>query len=812
MNWILSLRDVNLADVERVGGKAAHLGAMLQAGFPVPEGFVITVDAFVEHFGLATEPLVRPAPPQLSTELMAEVVDAMLTHLGEESSVAVRSSSSDEDDDLASFAGQHSTYYFVPPSQIDQAIVDCWMSLWSKAALSYRRANTLAMDMAQPVRMAVIVQKMVPATRSGVTFSKDPLGQTQHTVLEACWGLGAALVDGHVNPDQAIFNEEGELISYNVRDKRAQVRASASNIDGGRLQPLAQDLRHRQVLTQQEAEHLANLALQLETLFEAPQDVEWSYVGDTLHVLQSRSITTLPLAYPGTRRLVLFKPLAENFTEPLSPMAVDLFADALPKIGEFHNGRLYVDIDIVRPLLPFELSDAQLAELLLLRPVSSPLQWSATATAKALGLGVLLFLADGANWFRAARLKPEDLAKYAAICHRIANDRRKSLKRRFREMVWASHSFKPAYAQMFMANVSSGRYFVFIAILEGLIKRWAPEYPISELPKIYHGRGDMRSMQMLNDMSELRKLLHSDQELHALVLSDPRDLPVGHEFTVAFDRFLQTYGHRGAKEIDIAAPRWRESPADLMRLLAAGERPAPLDYTHGEFLAARDELSAYLKPWQRWIALRLADTISRFITLRENTRHYHVMAFDRIRQQLVDVERELIMAGQIHTPGDIFFLQAAELEVLQSQGGDGSETQHLIRSRRRQWQLACKQQVPETLNVETVKPEPSSGLHGACASAGVVEGVVRVIHRHSQGYELKPGEILVAPVTDPAWTPMFAIAAGVIVANGSFLSHAGTVARELHLPCLVDVKGCTEKLRTGQRVRLDATAGVVELL
>ena len=115
MHWIKSLDEITLTDLEQVGSKAAHLGAMLRAGFNVPRGFVITIDAFIDHFGLTTDPLVRPAYPRLQPELMAEVVDATTRVLGQESELAVRSSSTDEDGRQASFAGQHSTYYFRTP-------------------------------------------------------------------------------------------------------------------------------------------------------------------------------------------------------------------------------------------------------------------------------------------------------------------------------------------------------------------------------------------------------------------------------------------------------------------------------------------------------------------------------------------------------------------------------------------------------------------------------------------------------------------------------------------------------------------------
>ena len=109
LHWIRPLSEINLTDLDRVGGKAAHLGAMMRAGFPIPPGFVIETTAFVDHFGQTTDSLVRPPVPRLQAELMAEVVQATLQYLGDESEVAVRSSSTTEDGIHASFAGQHST-------------------------------------------------------------------------------------------------------------------------------------------------------------------------------------------------------------------------------------------------------------------------------------------------------------------------------------------------------------------------------------------------------------------------------------------------------------------------------------------------------------------------------------------------------------------------------------------------------------------------------------------------------------------------------------------------------------------------------
>lgn len=820
MRSVQSLTDITLADAERVGAKAAHLGAMLRAGFPVPPGFVIDVDAFTEHFGPVTNPLVKPVVPRVQSELMAEVVQVLVEVLGDSPQLAVRSSSTQEDAHEASYAGQHSTYYFVRPQELDQAIVDCWMSLWSPAALAYRRAGWNQIASNEPVRMAVIVQHMLPATRSGVAFSRDPVSGQPDCVIEATWGLGAALVDGRVSPDHIRVSEHGTLSDYTVSDKRLQVRPSNRNVDGNRLQEVSRERRQAPVLTAPEAERIANLCQQLETLFEGPQDVEWSFVEDELYLLQSRPITAQNRITRIERKLVLFKPLAENFTEPLTPLTEDLYASVLPDIGAFCNGRLYLDVGLIAKTLPFELSDREIADLVLLKSKPEDMTVKGSRAAAGVALLGLGFLVDGANWIRAARCNVEALSTYPASLETIINNPTISPIHAMRRLVWGRHPFEPISRKMFVLNVSAGRYFLYIGLLTALVKRFAPDYPIAQLSRTYHGRRDMQSLVMLEDLQSLNASLAAtlaqdteESRQIAQVLADRETLlPEGNQFTVTFEGFLHKYGHRGPREMELAAPRWHESPSAVLQLLHNGTSPTRPD-AHGAFLAARDELHGHLKPWQRRIVEYLCNTISHFIALRENTRHYHTLVLAGIRAKVLNEERALIDAEKLKLTGDIFFLRFDEIDALREGRLDVADAQASVRRRRRDWQRRAREYPVETFNLSLgEKPATGDDIQGRCASPGVCEGIVRIVMSPQQGRDLKSGEVLVAPYTDPAWTPLFLRAGAVVLGTGSFLSHAGTVARELQIPCVVDVENATQRLKTGQRVRVDATAGTVEVL
>ena len=828
MHWIHSLADITLADLDKVGGKAAHLGAMMRAGFAVPPGFVIDIDAFISHFGEVTDPLVKPNVPVLRPELMANVFQALVDHLGRETELAVRSSSTEEDASHASFAGQHSTYYFVAPSRIDQAIIDCWMSLWSAAALNYRRSGWTDVATGEPVRMAVIVQQMLPATRSGVTFSRDPIDHSSSdVVIEATWGLGAALVDGRVTPDHIRVAESGRLASYEISDKQFQVTSKITDIQAGdRLQEVATGQRRTRVLDDAEAEHIASLAQQLETLFGEPQDVEWAYVGDELYLLQSRPITTRPARLLSDRPLVVFKPLVENFTQPLTPISEDLFAGVVPNIGAFYQGRLYIDIAPLRAMNILALSDAEIVDALLLKSIPEKLRVSWLKTVGALALLAVGYAADGANWKRAADLSDQAMSRFKSLVNKIMADPAYDARRTLRRLMWGNGLFDPIAHRMMFVNISAGRYFLLIGLLRALVARFAPEYPMEHLSRTYHGHTELKSVNLvaaLEYLSEqLRSALDADDEA-AEIISQVLDgqataLPPHHPFTEAFETFLSEYGHRGPREMELAAPNWRETPNALLRMLHTGSVTHSVAFAHGNHLADLDELHGHLKPWQRHVVDRLIARISRFIALRENSRHFHIMGFDAVRQKLLQLQDKLLDHELLKTPGDVFFLRYDEATALQEGNLDATRAHEIIRRRRRDWQRQCRAGVEYTINITASSAErnnlqPDAGmLHGQCACSGEAEGRARLIYNLSQAQDLQPGEILVAPYTDPAWTPLFSRAAGVVVGVGSFLSHAGTVARELNVPCIVDAAGCMQYLHNGQVVRMDAARGTVEIL
>ncbi|MEQ8860055.1 MAG: PEP/pyruvate-binding domain-containing protein [Pseudomonadales bacterium] len=837
--WVVNLRDAAAGDATLTGGKAARLSRLARAGMAVPDAFVITSAAFSAHFP-AADPDRRPQPPALHSELVTATRTALASQFPDQSYLVVRSSSTSEDGDLASFAGQHDSYYYITPDDVPRALVACWLSLWSDPALSYRetRAPASGTNGHGAFAMAVIVQRMLEADRSGVCFTSDPTGaHADHAWIEATWGLGAALVDGRVSPDRLLLERSGVLVRREIGRKRHKVAAALSDPGDLRLEPVPAFQQTASVLSDAEAIDVLHLSLEAERLFGGPQDVEWAFQGETLYLLQSRPITAVgsrPAAQPDAARppgrWVLFKPLAENFTEPLTPLSVDLFRRVLPPIGRFVDGHYYLSLDIAERLCPLRWRTDELVDALLLRGEPPPLQpnlWKLPLAA--VGFAAL-YLVDGISWHRSAHLTRDGLTAYAALCQSLKRGHRDDVPALLQRLVLgAGHPFEPIGRRAYYLNVSAGRYFLLLGALTALMARYAPDLDRRVVQSLCSGDGDTFSRYLVEDIRGLAEVARSDVRLrHALRAADPTtlgsvlaELAPDHPFTLALEAFLGRFGHRCSKEMELATPRWREDPLPVL-LMVRGYLSAPTGRapdTHADTLLARDGIRQALpRRWQQHLADYLIRRIRYYVSLRENTRHYHAMAMDVARGKLLELEQRLLAARRLRVPGDLFYLTWDEARDLDQGRLAWQDVSERIRQRRRRRRGSTRAVVPDTLGLADAQGatrangrSEATGLRGQCASPGSAEGRVRIVLDPACAHDLEPGDILVAPYTDPGWTPLFPLVGAVVVEIGSFLSHAGTVAREYGIPCLVDVTGCTQTLREGQRIRVFASEGRLEI-
>ena len=313
---VLLLEDVDADDVGTVGGKAASLGELIGAGLPVPPGFAVTAGTyrtFIEEAGIDDElfdavdvdpedsAALREAEATaerliLDTPFPEEVREEILEQYramgedGEEAFVAVRSSATAEDLPDSSFAGQQETFLNVREDDLLRRVKECWASLFTQRAIYYRQQRGFPHA---EVDIAVVVQRMVDADKSGVMFTSHPSTGDPQVTIEAAWGLGEAVVSGTVSPDNYVYDRErGEVDQVTVADKKVEMVKDEETGETVQLD-VDEDRRHERVLSDAEIGDLVALGERVEDHYGSPQDVEWAIYDGEIYMLQSRPITTI---------------------------------------------------------------------------------------------------------------------------------------------------------------------------------------------------------------------------------------------------------------------------------------------------------------------------------------------------------------------------------------------------------------------------------------------------------------------------------------------------------------------------------------
>jgi rifampicin phosphotransferase len=793
---------------------------------------------------------------------VAAAVTEAYRAMGDEEPVAVRSSATAEDLPFASFAGQQDTYLnVVGVDAVLDAVHRCWASLWNDRAVSYRATNGIDH---REVRLAVIVQLMVDAAVAGVMFTANPVtGKRGETVIDASPGLGEAVVSGAVNPDHFVVDTTtGEVVERRLGDKRLVITATA----GGGTTRVTRDEGDRDYcLTDEQIRALVALGRRVTAQYGAPQDTEWAIDGaGRLWLTQARPITTLfPIpdaasGRAGDLRVYFCFSLAQGLYRPITPMGLSTIrvigtsasrlagvpvADPVagpPVIGAA-AGRLFVDITAVvrsslgRRLAPRVLDFMEARSAVILRGLfddprlaivdRSPLPVLRRVLRVAARYRVPLVVAQAILRPPVAWRRLE--AVEADIRHRTTlPDGATAADRLDFVIATAGETIVPLLPRV-VPVVGVG--FAMLGLAGWLLGDAAKP---GELPEVLRSLPHNVTTEMDLDLWRLATAVRADTDAAGLVSRTPADelalayragaLPPVLQNELAV--FLDRYGHRAVAEIDIGMPRWSEDPAHVLGVLANylrladQERASDVVFARGATeaealvadLTARARRRGRLRGRLVGLALRRA---REFAGVRELPKYYLVLVLARLRGQLATVGAELAAAGRIATPDDVFFLDLREARVAL----DGQDMHDVVAGRRAEYaQELRRRHLPRVLLSDGSEPEaPTSStvdtagaMTGSPASAGTVTGPARVI-LDPVGAHLEPGEILVAPSTDPGWTPLFLTAGGLVMEMGGANSHGAVVAREYGIPAVVGVPGATTRIVTGQQITVDGTNGRV---
>jgi rifampicin phosphotransferase len=830
---VRSLDELTAADLPEAGGKGANLGELRRAGFPVPDGFLITTAAYAlaaEAAGVTGE-----TPATARVRLAASPVPAGIASAVREayralgaSAVAVRSSATAEDLADASFAGQQDTILSVSGEDaVLDAVRKCWASLWNDRAVAYRQTHEVP---ARGLRLAVVVQRMVDAQSAGVLFTADPItGRRRRAAIEAVRGLGEQLVSGAVNPDHFIVDSR----SGTVLERRGDTLSDAQLRD------------------------LAALGARIEDHFGRPQDIEWAIdKAGKLWIVQSRDITTLypiPPTAPENEddlRVYFSANVAQGVFDPFTPMGLQTFRllssglsaaigspvrDPAAGASLYAESAMRVFIDLT-PVLrnPFgrELpgrvmsvmefrSKAIFARLLedpRLRPRGSR-SGSRFRTIRA-----ALHTGAPQNALR-AMLRPDTTRKrlLGELDRAIADVRIPGTSAEridaYEDLIL---NFPPKYFPRLVGMVIPGvaSYALANRLLGArarpgelqTVLRGLPHNPTTEMDLALWNiaraaREDPASREALN--------ARSPAELSAQYRAGALPPLLQGEMT----SFLERYGHRAIAEIDLGVKRWSEDPAHLLGAIAnylrlGDEATAPdVQFARGarEAEAMIKTLVSRLHGPRRVVLRFLLGRVRLLGGLREQPKFQIMRVFALGHALIAPVGAELADRGLLETADDVFFLTLPELRRAFA-GEDFRET--VVERRAVYRREQSRRHIPRVLlsdgtDAETELPAATDGgIRGTPASPGIARGIARVI-LSPVGARLEPGEVLVAPSTDPGWTPLFLTAGALVMEMGGMMSHGAVVAREYGIPAVVGVPDATGRITTGEHVTVDGSAGTV---
>jgi phosphohistidine swiveling domain-containing protein len=852
--YVLPLTAVDRHSLSVAGGKGANLGELIRAGFAVPEGFVVSTRLYRDALQSAGGAVsgagghsdaavavgiadgragskVDPKRLQAATRAMtippgaaAEIV-AAFRELGE-GPVAVRSSATSEDLPGAAFAGQHYTFLNVVGSEaVLAAVRDCWASLWSARAMGYRArigggaagdvagsvvGSVIGTVAARAPEMAVVVQRMVQSEFAGVMFTANPVtGARDEVVIQASPGLGEAVVSGSVTPEQVVIDRGGR-----IRERRA-----------GRREVIIRGRRSGGVVTDEgSGDHaelparvlteLAAVGEQIARHFAREQDIEWAHADGATWVVQARPLTALPPAPVKANRIRRVAAATCAELVPSRPYPLDITAWTIP--GWFNiPARMAADLPAVRIDVErmFPETDGVVQELL--PPKLRPTARTLTTPARVRNL---------ARRYRPARWTADP--RFLDYQRRIQQLRRQD----HTAVSWPDLMMVPGTGLKLLDDFVALRIDYLPAVMTGLVRLRAllavlglssQFWPLlaGQPSRTRAGNDALQAM-----AEQIRRTpawaaafgTLDDDALAAAVRRDCEFEPLRADI----GEWLDAFGHRETTSAAlVSAPSWDEDPKLLLGHLrgliaqpaATAEESGRSDLVLRAIVGRRRvRFSRTAGPIARAVAAARAGMV-----FREDS-HFHALRVRPVlRSALLEAGNRLVSADVLADPEDVFHLRLDEIRRLEEPSGLGPEERQRLRQLVRQRSVRRAEYAgaplisPLTLHPEPRRPAPDALASGSPGGGGRAAGAVRVIREPSEFGRLRPGEILVCPYTNPAWTPLFQMAAAVVADSGSFGSHAAIVAREYGIPAVMGTGNGTRVLRDGLRVLVDGDRGDV---
>ena len=776
-------------ETSKVGQKAATLSQLKGWGYSVATGWVLPP-------GDDPEPLIKYLP------------------VSDFEPLVVRSSAIGEDSEEASAAGQYRSILNVTSRPaLQEAITQVLASYHDPTAVQYRR-DLLLRNPSKAKRvqskspedsMAVLIQKQVQGVFSGVAFSRDPISQQgDAVVIEGLPGDATRVVSGRVTPNHyRVYLQESKLQANRDSATTPDSPLPSAQIEGsGDLPPAL-------------IQEVAVLARQLEDRYHGiPQDIEWSYDGQQLWLLQARPITTLQPIW--TRKIAaevipgLIRPLTWSINRPLTcgvwgeifTIVLGTRANGLDfnETATLHYSRAYFNATLLGQIfrrmgLPPESLEFLTRGAKFSKPPTRSTLRNLPGLLRLLGREWSLetdFESDYQKQFAPLlsqlTAQPVSILSPAAILERVDQ---------------ILEQLKRATYYSILAPLS-------LSLRQAVLQVQDTQLDNSQTPEV----ASLRSLTRLAD--DTRHLLRHSPDVYesgAALFATLAETPDGQSILEQFDQFLEHYGYLSEVATDIAVSTWKEDPRPVRQLftqlLSCPPPPSP---------------QPTVQSWKTQL-------VQARLNLKGRVTEIYSQLLAHLRWSFVALETTWLESSLLSETGDIFFLEFSEIRRLIADADQELREQlpQIVEKRRSSFRDASLAQLEQHRQLASVPslfygnepPSPltfSSSSHsaqqlqGIGASAGQVEGLVKVLTNLQAVTHIDQQTILVVPYTDSGWAPLLARAGGLIAEVGGRLSHGAIVAREYGIPAVMDIQNATQLLRDGQRVRIDGQRGIVEIL
>ena len=890
--FVIDLKEEEIP-IEKIGGKALNLAKMSHAGFNIPPAFTVSVDAYDFFIKKELEDKISKLLNSIDfnnensisegSSLIRNIIKSedMPQNLFLEIKnlpdgyYAVRSSAVAEDLPDSSFAGQLDSFLNIKKEDILEKIVDCWASYWNDRALKYRHDSSIGhLDTEIVVAgIAVLVQKMVNANISGVTFTANPVDGSNKIVIESTWGLGEAIASGIVTPDIFVLNRDGNIIDKNIKTKKKGYFL----INGeNSLVTIDTENQVNPSLDENILKKLLKNGVELENFFGVAQDIEWAiecknkYLNNdkidthNIYILQSRPVTTLTDSSDKDDILWTRAYGDEYWADATTPLFYDVMGKMLTdyvnhegarimgykeitdsKLLKLHKSRVYFNSWVLEKAFSYYPKFARSKELLNYFPLEDQERISQYPSLlhKTLLSQILIAIRDPdgmmhktdkayRKWAKGFMVKCENFDQ--TDLDLLSNEELLSLYKDI-EKSGIKHYQLIRYGMVSHSIATN-------LMIKNWLVEWLDDNDGSLYAGLISGLDDNKTVEMNIKFSDLAKILREDIDLQTRInsiddLSSLNELEINKlisfnlDFKKDFDLFIKNYGHRSNTR-EILYPRWKEDKAyvlQVIKLLSSSDldlRNKESESRENRFKTEKEvskrikqETGGFFKEKLFFVVLNLAQT---YLTFRENQRFYLDHLLFRQRLMLKEMGRRLFEIKIIDEIDDVFFIYETELMIFFNINSDSSKLNEnlviklrdKISERKKEFYRYKSSLPPKFLKNgiefdDTIMEYDKNAIYGAAASPGIFNGLARVVESIEELSQLEENEILITSNTDPAWTVIFSKIGGLITETGGILSHGAVISREYRIPAVTAVKGATNIFKTGEELVIDGNEGVI---